>query len=140
MLIRKYPHRLLQPPMTLIIIRALKLRRKPRRFSIRHHTQIPDILLDDLGFLTLDRPNAEIRVLLQHLLLVQIVEGFRGIGAGDLLEDELSARMCVYEVRNVVDFAVDDEPQGITSVVLGHFGAAEGFGSCVRHLDALTRS
>jgi hypothetical protein len=50
---------------------------------------------------------------------VQVVEGFCGICAGDLGEDDGAAGVGVDEVGQVVDFVVDDCPEVFFGVVLG---------------------
>jgi len=51
LLVRKYSHSFLQSAVALIIVWAFELRTKPRGFSIGNHTQIPRLMLDNLGLL-----------------------------------------------------------------------------------------
>lgn len=116
--IHKLAHRLLQPPVAIIVVRARRLGLQPQRLGIRNLRQISRLGVDDFRFLALELAETQRRVLLEDFMSVQVVEGFCGVCAGDLGEDDGAARVGVDEVAQVVDFVVDDCPEVFFSVVL----------------------
>lgn len=42
---------------------------------------------------------------------MEVVEGFGGILAGDLTEDNFASGVGVDEIGDIVDFVVDDDPE-----------------------------
>lgn len=111
--IRKHPHGLLQPPVAVLVVRVLERLGQPQRLRVGHRAEIARLRGDDLGLLVRDGADGEVGVLGQDLVAVQVVEGARGILAGDLAEDGLAAGVGVDEVGEVVDGAVDDTPEGV---------------------------
>ena len=75
--------------------------------------------LDHLWLLAFDRPNAELRVVLQYFVPMKVVERFRCILTCDLLQHNGATRMRIDEVGNIVDLVIHNEPQIILRVVLG---------------------
>lgn len=116
--IHKLAHRLLQPPVTIIVIRARRLGLQPQRLGVRDLGQITRLGIDDFRLLAFKLAEAERRVLLEDFMSVQVVEGFCGIRAGDLREHDGAAGVGVDEVAQVVDFVVDDCPEVFFGVVL----------------------
>jgi len=114
-------HRLLQPPVTIIVVRARRLGLQPQRLSVRDLGQISRLWIDDFGLLALELAEAERRVLLQDFMSMQVVEGLCGIRPCDLREHDGAAGVRVDEIAQVVDFVVDDCPEVFFGVVLGRF-------------------
>lgn len=96
--INKLAHRLLQPPVTIIVIRARRLGLQPQRLGVRDLGQISRLGIDDFRFLAFELSQAHRRVLLEDFMAVQVVEGFCGICAGYLREDDGAAGVGVDEV------------------------------------------
>jgi hypothetical protein len=75
-------------------------------------------VLDDLGFLAFDSANVQTLVVGEDLIAVEVVEGFGGVLAGDLSEDDGTSGVGVDEFAEVVDFVVNDDPEIFLGVVL----------------------
>ena len=73
-----------------------------------------------------------VQVLLDRAGWVDRVVLFRGVFAAVLEDDGNAAGVLVEEVGHVVDSAFDDDPAGLTGVVLGNLDAVEHLG-CWRH-------
>lgn len=58
-------------------------------------------------------------------MAMQVVEGGRGVLAGDLAKHRLAAWVGVEEIADIVHLAVDDEPDRVLGVVLGDLVARE---------------
>lgn len=104
------PQSLLQPPMAIVVVGARVRRGQPEGLGIGDLAQIAGLGIDDLGLLALDRADAQRRVLLQHLVSVEVVERARRIRPRDLLQHDVASRMRVQEIRQVVHLVVDDAP------------------------------
>ena len=63
---------------------TLELWAKPEWFRIGDRAQIARLWLDDFGLFSIERADAQVRVLGQYLLAMEIVEGGRCIGTGNL--------------------------------------------------------
>lgn len=118
-LINKLPCGLLQLPMALGVVGAVELGREPRWFSVRHLTEISWVLVDDFRLLALDGAYAEAGAdSLEDFMAMEIVECACRILSGYLLQYNVAPGMRIDIVRQVVDFMIDNNPQGILSVVL----------------------
>jgi hypothetical protein len=91
---------------------------EPERFAVRDGAQVAGLLLNDLGLLALDCAEQQALVVGEDFIAVEVVEGFRGVLAGDLGEDHGAAGVGVDEFAEVVDFVVDDDPEVFLGVVL----------------------
>lgn len=121
-------NRALQATMTILEVRALELRSEPKGFGVGDRAQVAGLEVDDFGLLVGDDTDAEIAVFLQHFLSVQVVEVDRGILASNLAKHDTPAGVGIDEIGQIIDFVVDDTPQGVFGGVLGDLFTGEGLG------------
>lgn len=137
-LVDELAHGALQPSMGLAVVGTLEDRRQPQRFAVGDSREVAGLGVDDFGLLALDRADAQALVLLEDFVAVEVVECRRGVLACDLLQNDAATRVGVEEVCQVVDFVVDDTPDAVFGVVLGHFSTGEfprgSLGCLLRHL------
>lgn len=119
--IDKLTQGLLQLPMALVVVRRRISRRQPDGLRVGDLAQITGLGINDLALLARNGPDLQRPVFLQHLLSVQVVKGLGRIRARDLLQHHVASRVCVDKVRQVVHLVVDDAPETVFRVVLGHF-------------------
>lgn len=118
-------HRLLQPPVALLVVGGLEGGGQPEGLRVRHEREVAGPRRHDGGRLALDGADLQVLVPGEHLVAMQVVEGGRGVLAGDLAQHRLAAGVRVEEVAYIVHLAVDDEPDRVLGVVLGDLVARE---------------
>lgn len=124
-LVHKGSHGSLKPAVRLAIIRTLVGRGQPQRFTVGYGREVSRAGVDHLRFFALDRADAQTLILLQDFVAVEVVKGRRRVLARYLLQHHTPARVRVEKVRDVVHLVVDDAPDAVLGVVLGHFGPGE---------------
>jgi len=109
-----------------------------------HSAQVARFHVDDLWFLAFNGSDHEGGIFLEDFIAMKVKECGGCISAGHLSEHhhstllqsaqvstrlkEVTNGMGIDKFAQVVDLVVNDNPQVLFSVVLGHIGASEGLG------------
>lgn len=126
--IRELADGALQAAMAVLEVRALELGSEPEGFGVGDGAQVAGLQVEDFGLLVGDGSDAEVAVFMEDLLSVEVVEVDGGVLAGDLSEHDAPTGVGVNEIGEVIDFVVDDAPQGVFGGVFCDFFTGEGLG------------
>lgn len=104
--------------MGFLVVRGVERWVQPERLGVGNCAQITRLVVDHFGGLAFDGADEEVLVVLEDFVAMEVVEGFGGILACDLTENDFASWVGVDEIGYIVDFVVDDDPEVILGSVL----------------------
>lgn len=108
----------LESSVAVIVVRSVESWVQPERLGVWNFGQVTWLLVDDYGLLAFDGTNEQALVLLQDFVAMEIVESLGGILTCDLAKHNFATRVGIYEIGNIVDLVVDNDPEVVFGGVL----------------------